>query len=442
MKFRYKNLLKKTLLIVVGNVAGEKIAALACKAGILNIYIVSEILLLNKKYKSLEYILKNNDNYPLLALVSSKNELMALKKISNGFPSDSKNQLRDLKSLSAFFTKTGFFKLAWWCRVKSHINILKNGNCRPEQIDQIAFEIATIGYDKFKVLVNGLYLCLDQFEDIEERILLFSNDFQAGLHHLKKMSEEIVGNEIGIYVEKKGVFYGEHVNFINYIVGKNILIIGPSVYDSNTFIKKVKHDVVGRIGYTGEDSISVAKTLGVDLSFYKDYKLSDIISNKKEVHVGEALYSCIGANTSIENINKISDNSRLIVSKFSGPILAGSGPNAGLEFVLMLIDSGAKKVFISNIDLFLGKFYPSGYIFSNSIDEKISDPSDVSEIEGKKICRSFVNHFPVAQYSTFYWLWRNNKIEGDAVFSSLMENGLDEYLVKLSDTYSPVKLMS
>ena len=219
------------------------------------------------------------------------------------------------------------------------------------------------------------------------------------------------------------------------LAGSNILLAGPSVRKSQS-VSFDWPDKVLRIGFRGADSVASDHEMPTNISFYKDHKLSDL--TEEEINLLAAELDCfVVSGLKTETVRAVRSLPNVFYSRFSGRILFNAECNAGLEALLCIIDAGAQKVHIKNVDLLISNVYPHGYK-SNNYEKRTSVVG--WGLDEEIVCRSMaLGHSPLAQYSLFKYFWNENRLSGDHFFQQLMNEGLLAYLERLESTYHPFR---
>jgi len=429
----FTKICKELLLLLSRFNCGRFFIYFLVENNIVCLYKVIEILVVNRRfYESNEICFRCgfaaiSDG---VCLKDEKDLISAVNKISKGSKFDS---FHSYYKMFRLFTRVGRFKAAWLCRIKNQLIIINKKGHNSFEAKQIAFEIASLGEHEFRDALIELGVDDFDFNLLSPLISEFSKDLNSGLNHLKNSSLALRKYEIDKHIRSMSEYEKRQLEKI--IDKRNIYLIGPSVYDSVNFDANINFDYVARIGYTGPASISYGDEINTNLSFYKEAKLKDMLKLGCIAVIKKLDFVYVGGNSSpalLEEVGKIKD---FILSDFSGPILSGSSPNAGLELVLCLVDMGVNCVYISNIDMFVGEHYPAGYVYDNSDGYTVRGGSLVSVISKKKMCNSFVNHFPLPQFAIYKWLREKEVVVCDEVLDKVLDEGAIGYLEKLNSNY-------
>lgn len=388
-----------------------------------------------KRFDDVKTVLSGVKGYELLECINrfesrSENKVNLDRYIKRNMKDVSSMSFIQLKAMAEFLVVTGYIKSSWVFWQLAQMSILNNDKLSSSIKKKVAFEVAAIGLESYLLNLKeygyeggfpaSLVGCIRDLE----------SDLRLGLLHLKEESNRFKFEQP--YLEA----FENSCNGVDFS-GKKFLIIGPSVYDLDSDIDLASFDLVGRIAYSGADSLSTAKDLGVDVSLYKEHKISEIVAaNSWEILNGLSHFIVSRASeatcTSLEGVKNVS------CSSFTGDVLYPFFDlNAGQEFALNLIDSGA-EVFVSNMDLFTNKIYPLGYfnpIYSD--DEKVFSEKGWWLVDHLAVRMFAGAHYPVGQFAVFSYLRRHSKISGDKAFISIVDGGVSAYLEMLDEVYNP-----
>lgn len=222
-----------------------------------------------------------------------------------------------------------------------------------------------------------------------------------------------------------------------FVDGKSILFVGPSarVAEEN---KPGPFDASVRIGYSGRNSLSARMDLKPDISFYKLHKLKYMQENGLlEILDGLKIGYVSSSGMPVEV--PTSPNASICLSPFRGRILNGDDPNAGTEALLCLLGDGARKIYIENMDLFLNRKRPKGYIAFGARANESESGWEVEDLDfGRDLA---LVHNPVPQYAVFQAAWHSGKLAGDSQFARIMNEGLFSYLLRLEQEYDPLSAL-
>lgn len=410
--------------------------AIGTRAGVVDFERVLMLLLSSRKKNQIVFFLSLADRKGLYCVAQAKNKKEAAASAAKSLQ-NRKAKLASNHYLSVaykFCIRSGLFEAAWIYRVFLQVQRIREGGLSSLELSEISFEVATIGYDEYTGFAQSHSVDVRPLGEIKKEIVAFENDFGLGIKHLLCMSKLKSNSDDSMVGDILGRANQERRAKINYLKGKKIVVIGPSVYESESTCFDSEKILVARIGYSGKDSLASDWEYRTDVSIYKRHKIRSMIEVEKEKHCLEPFVSYL-SDAYVPDVLCLGGGPSFVKSQFTGNVLGSCKLNAGLELVINLLNDGAKPVCLKNIDLFTGKYYPKGYITYNY---KLFSVSKNKELDDGKVCNSFVNHCPVAHYAAYCWLWRHEKVYGDVVFTELMSGGLLNYLNKLETVYFSV----
>ena len=400
----------------------------------LNFYLVATSLIQSNRYNDLLYLIKHYKFVEDLRLiidfenkVESSRMLMQYLIKSNAYKN---KRIDQLEACSKFYTAMGYFNAGWYFRIAWQVALLKHYKTTKSIKEEIAFEIACISRDKYINIAQDYEIELNFNDAIEKSILNFEGNYNESIRYLKQKSKQKQKCEHKAYIDE---INKNLTSLVKEFEGKEVLLIGPSVFEPDNEINPSEYDYVARIGYSGEDSVGAFKEVGTDISHYKNHKLENIYNTGK-ANVLNNLKLMTVSNLKLDMLEKIKEKN-IVYSSFTGPVLLNNEMNAGLEFLSIIIEDLELKPTVCNIDLFTNKTYPRGYISNNY---KQNYKKYGWSLDDHTQCRSMaLNHNPIAQFSFFYFLWRNKKFKADSTLEALMHNNIEEYINKLEKIYCP-----
>lgn len=422
----------------VFRILGVLLAPFAVKFGVLSFDALIRILPLERKRNYLLFVFFICDRRGLYRVISCRRKSDAAAAAAEYCFHVKHKSLKVEKHALAgyrFCIETGFFEAALVFRIFYYRTRLLNEGITETEMSDIAFEVAIIGFENYIDIARIHSFDKSFLYCIRDKISRFEKYFEYGLSHLVASSFLKGDPDSNACVELFSRDDRDRESRLSSLKGVDVILIGPSVYESFMPGLDFENVLVARVGYSGVESLSSEKNTGTDVSLYKRHKIRSMKLLGKVGYIQE-LDLCYLSEVQQSDVIELVGDPRIVISVFQGKVLGGCSVNAGLELILNLIYDGALRVHLKNVDLFTGRFYPKGYITYNG---KYGSSSSSIELDDAKMCRSFVHHSPIAHYGLYHWLWRHGKTLGDDVFEDLMSDGLLGYLRKLECQYNPVK---
>lgn len=216
------------------------------------------------------------------------------------------------------------------------------------------------------------------------------------------------------------------------LTGDKILFIGPSMRDSEP-VSPEWPDKIMRVGYMGSCSTTDGDEWPTDITLYRDHKLCGLTTDAMRELFSERIVFLTKLRAS--TVSRLPFGNGAFYSQFSGDVLVQRQPNAGPEGVMCVLDSGARQVHVSHMDLLLNSAYPSGYVRKN-VEKRLSKSGNSLEVEVK--CRSMaLDHPPVSQFSILKLFANLGVLTTDYFLASLLSAPVRAYHARLQESYYP-----
>lgn len=221
--------------------------------------------------------------------------------------------------------------------------------------------------------------------------------------------------------------YPQKSQFSQYLNNRTVALVGPSQGCGDNEAEINSFDVVARVGYAGPASLSSKTGNRTDVSFYQGHKIGQLLKSESYNYLNELSFALLLHCKHVDLlINYGVSAEKLVCSeKLIYSMLFNTKPNAGLELLHNCLGTKPKALKIFNMDLFLTRNYPEGYIHGKT-----------GKGGPRHYCINFSKqHYPVAQFNYYKSLWSRGIISGDDAFESIMEMSEETYIDELQRNY-------
>jgi len=329
-------------------------------------------------------------------------------------------ELSDLSRIEALLNSFGFLHVGAILRTCLLINITKR------HASKCTFE------------PEFYRACIEILGSDYAQEIIFSRDFLAPEYRtfMSTMLKELAGwprdKRLAVFVEPDLTPESLKVALIS---GSTTFLQGPSVRQSN--LAPSDSDLVCATGFSGRSSMPAACDR-VDISLYRQHKLKGMLENDR-IHELNQLRLAVLTSRSAESWFS-QDQRRWFQARFhtlESRVQAQyceSTLNAGIELLIFLFLSGAARVSVANVDLFLNRRYPDQYL-SNRPKTQIIRQENSYNLQDAAALELFKYHSPGQQLAVLKFFSDDSAVVYDDVLSEIVSMSLSAYTELLEKTY-------